>query len=330
MQPSLEASKNPDETEDADVRFFKRLCLPYLRGTQNADGGWGFSRGSASRTEPTAWALLALNEFSSVSASDEALARGYQFLEHTQLPGGSWVAAAGQEQGCWVTSIACWALLAREGRKSQSLSRGLYYLIKELPANSRFRWRLIRSFTANRRVLAQNDSYYGWSWTHGTASWVEPTAYALIVLRSSSAHLLSGKANRRIQRAEAMLYDRMCPGGGWNCGNPMVYGVAGEAQIGPTVWALLALRHNSERPENKESLEWLEEHWNRVPTLASLSLTHIALDLFGRTNREVEQLLHRCCEKSDTSWNIPGVSWAALAMSGKQHWLKLADLSGAS
>ena len=29
-----------------------------------------------------------------------------------------------------------------------------------------------------------------------------------------------------------MLYDRMCPGGGWNCGNPKVYGVAGEPLVG--------------------------------------------------------------------------------------------------
>ena len=46
-----------------------------------------------------------------------------------------------------------------------------------------------------------------------------------------------------------MLYDRMCPGGGWNCGNPMVYGVPGEALIVPTVWALLALRDEPKKTE---------------------------------------------------------------------------------
>ena len=99
-------------------------------------------------------------------------------------------------------------------------------------------------------------SYRGWGWTPGTSSWVEPTSFALLALeRSRSRRSCHPTANRRRELATAMLYDRMCPGGGWNCGNPRVYGVAGEPLVVPTVWALLALRAQSARRENTESLD---------------------------------------------------------------------------
>ena len=114
------------------------------------------------------------------------------------------------------------------------------------------------SFVARKKVGTQNESYFGWSWTIGTASWVEPTSYAIISMRATPPEWMSAAAKRRLRIGEAMLFDRMCPGGGWNCGNPMVYGVPGEPQVSSSVWALLALREHPERPEVQKSLEWLQ------------------------------------------------------------------------
>jgi hypothetical protein len=300
-----------------------KACLPILRAAQNDDGGWGFTQGLESRVEPTAWCVLALHEFSESAGVDEAAVRGFSYLERTQLPDGSWPATAGQKQGSWTTASGSWALLAHREKAQERLTRGLNWLLHTTPGDAGRWWRFVRRLTAKRSVSSQSDQLYGWSWTKGTASWVEPTAYALIVLRCAPEKLLSNDARKRISIAQKMLLDRMCPGGGWNCGNPMVYGVAGQPQVIPTVWALLALR-NSDTPEFRKSLDWLEVNRGKVQSLASLALTKIGLDALGRPDPKLgNSLLDRLRDKDISVVNIPAIAWAALAMSSKQKWLKL-------
>src|SRR6202047_3359328 len=175
--------------ERADIAFVERSCLPWLERAQNADGGWGFAQGSLSRVEPTSWALLALQEFCLSGCGDSAPARGLQFLQRTQLGDGSWPAAIGQKKGSWVTSLACWVLGARP-EACGSVARGLRWLTAEWPGYSGLWWRLMRRFARGKRIVDQNDSLCGWSWTPGTASWVEPTSYAVLAMRGSTSRLL--------------------------------------------------------------------------------------------------------------------------------------------
>ena len=200
---------------------------------------------------------------------------------------------------------------------------GLNWLLQTTPGDAGRWWRFLRRLTARRSVSSQSDELYGWSWTQGTASWVEPTAYALIVLRRAPEKLLSNYARKRISIAQKMLLDRMCPGGGWNCGNPMVYGVAGEPQVVPTVWALLALR-NSGTNEYRLSLDWLEANRGKVRSLAALALTKIGLDALGSSDPNLENCLAASLHDKDISVvNVPAIAWTALATSSKRNWLKL-------
>jgi hypothetical protein len=214
-------------------------------------------------------------------------------------------------------------LLAHREKGQERLDRGLNWLLKTTPGDAGVWWRFVRRLTARRSVSSQSDQLYGWSWTQGTASWVEPTAYALIVLRRAPEKLLSNDARKRISIAQKMLLDRMCPGGGWNCGNPMVYGAAGEPQVVPTVWALLAL-NDSGTPKFKKSLDWLEGNRGRIQSLASLALTKIGLDALGRPDPNPENSLAASLRDKDISVvNVPSVAWSALAMSTRQKWLRL-------
>jgi hypothetical protein len=296
-----------------------RAFLARLRSLQNSDGGWGFNAGCESRIEPTSWALIALQEFSSSSGPDEPLNRGLRFLTAAQLQDGSWASAPGQPEGCWVTSLACWALLAHT-QYSTSLLRGLRWLNDDRPRDSGFLWRMARKLADRQSISTQSASFSGWSWTPHTASWVEPTCYALIVLHAAAAAPLSNLPRRR-HLAEAMLYDRMCPGGGWNCGNPHVYGVAGQPQVGPTVWALVALHENSDRRENRESLDWLENIQDTIVSPESLALAQIGLGLYGRQNSTLTERLQSSHESDKIPWSIQAIAWAALAFSENPEWL---------
>jgi len=72
---------------------------------------------------------------------------------------------------------------------------------------------------------------------------------------------LPENVSQRRELAVALPYDRICPGGGWNCGNPIVYRVDGEALVLPTCWALLALREAQEKPGRASSLAWLQKEF---------------------------------------------------------------------
>jgi hypothetical protein len=315
----------PENLTEGDSAFIAQICIPFLLKIQNKDGGWGFFANSDSRVEATSWALLALQESS--SGDRDEIRRGLHFLRSAQLTDGSWPSAQGQQQGSWVTALACWALgsaTISTTESQRSLSQGLAWLSSERPADSLAWRRFLRRFVADKDVVAQNDAYYGWSWTPDTASWVEPTSYALLVLRRFAPHGASTALQDRLRVAESMLFDRMCPRGGWNCGNPMVYGAPGEAQIGPTAWALLALKGIPGRKEIRESLEWLEDNWQFVSSPVSLALAQICLRSYGRPTSAVHAALSDAYSSRDTIWSVQAVAWSVLAMSPAQNWLNTA------
>jgi hypothetical protein len=300
---------------DAENDFLERTCLPFLRNSQNADGGWGFRPGAESRAEGTAWATLAL-----AGASDAGDAnRGAQFLRHTQLGDGSWPATPGDKTGCWVTSLACLALNAVQVDSRKQIRAGLRWICDDWPQDSTAWRRFLMRISSDRGDSPINISYRGWSWTPGTSSWVEPTALALLALEQTPEDLRPPGVNKRRALAEAMLYDRMCAGGGWNSGNPRVYGVTGEPLAAPTSFALLALRAHSQRKEIVESLAWLERDLDNIQSAGSLALARICLDAYGRPSPAAAKFSD-LYGNSEFLQNVLIVAWTCLALSGPS-WL---------
>jgi hypothetical protein len=299
--------------------FVDSVCLPLVRKAQNADGGWGFHVGSQSRVEATCWALQALVNSSWLSSS-EPVARGYQFLRDAQLPDGSWPVSAEHKVGCWVTSLACWTLLG-EKDAMQAVAAGLNWLCADWPKDSTLWLRVLKKFSTQQQVCPINNSYRGWGWTARTSSWVEPTSFALLALDQTPRELLPSNASRRRQLAESMLYDRMCPGGGWNCGNPMVYGTPGEPLVGPTAWALLALRSGRQRAENIASLEWLEKTIPIIQSGSSLALAKICLETYDRECAVDTSRLHEIHSRNSFLDNVQTAAWTSLAFGKRERWL---------
>jgi len=301
----------------AEASFAKNVCLPFLLKAQNPDGGWGFHPGSQSRTEPTCWALMALSN-SPESASSEGTAHGIEFLRGAQLTDGSWPSTPEEKTGCWVTSLACWVLGFTKG-SGESVAKGLRWLCDDWPRDSTLWRRFVGRFSSQRHVFPINNSYRGWGWTPGTSSWVEPTAFALLALDSAPPAIVPPRARRRRQLSEALLYDRMCPGGGWNCGNPSVYGVAGEPLVVPTVWALLALRTHSQRPESVSSLAWLESNIPNIHGAASMALARICVESYGHTWPPDARKLENFHRENNFLESVQVAAWASLV--SIPHWL---------
>jgi Prenyltransferase and squalene oxidase repeat len=309
-----------DFMKDAsDTSFVQRVCLPLLASSQNQDGGWGFHPASESRVEPTCWALLALSSSSSLQGIEEIKALAIRFLRSAQLRDGSWPAMRDERTGCWVTSLACWTL-SFDKTANDAIAAGLEWLSEDWPRDSSLWSRFLRRLSPGPGLSPHNNAYRGWGWTVGTSSWVEPTSFALLALKSAPAGLLPAGAQRRRRLAEALLYDRMCPGGGWNCGNPMIYGVAGEPLVIPTVWALLALRDTPQRTENTQSLSWLQSEVERIQGPGSLALARICLEVYGCDRPERGAQLRDFYAKNEFLQNIPVVAWVCLALERRQGW----------
>jgi hypothetical protein len=299
-----------------ETSFAEEVCLPFLRNAQNEDGGWGFHPKSESRVEPTCWALQALRE-SSRREGEDGLARGLQFLRATQLVDGSWPSTSEEKSGCWVTSLSCWVLAYEES--SPALTAGLQWLCHDWPQDSTPWRRFLAKFSSHRDLPPINMSFRGWGWTPGTSSWVEPTSFALISLKQ--APQLPPEADRRRELAEALLYDRMCPGGGWNSGNPRVYGVSGEPLVVPTVWALLALRDQPKRPENVMSLDWLEGNVANIRSAGSLALARIGMETYGRKLAVGCPVFSDLYERNGFLESVPVAAWTCLAFAPRSRWL---------
>jgi hypothetical protein len=163
------------------------------------------------------------------------------------------------------------------GRESAGLASAIRWLIdaKGREANWFWRWKFQ---TVDNRV-GFDPAKYGWSWVPGTTSWAIPTAFSLIALRQSKTRGLNRTADLdlRNKMGMSMLLDRMCPGGGWNAGNGVAFGVPCAAYIDATAVTLLALGGHPKEPGGQASLAWLVNRLPGCPSPYSLAWAVLVL-----------------------------------------------------
>jgi hypothetical protein len=80
-----------------------------------------------------------------------------------------------------------------------------------------------------------------------------------------------------------MLLDRVCPEGGWNAGNGVVYGVPLAPHPDDTAIALLALTSQAREPAAQKSVEWLEQAAPKLASPWSLAWAILGLAAHGRS-----------------------------------------------
>src|SRR5262245_14780930 len=139
-------SSEPQATDAAELRpasgsLLHGVCLPFLRKSQNQDGGWGYRLDHRSGVEATCWTLGALAAIQDAEADRSAIERGCSWLDQMQLPDGSWPEFAGQRTGTWTTALAC-LVLHRHGESPDRVARGLTWLCKTRPGESGLWWRI--------------------------------------------------------------------------------------------------------------------------------------------------------------------------------------------
>lgn len=249
-------------------------------------GVWPYStRCSQPATEPTAMATLALD-----LPADP--------LIRLQATDGSFSAVYPDGVACWpgswVTSLALLALL-RRAPESPAISKAVDWLAESRGRESHWLWRW-KFKAVDTRVRFDPDKY-GWTWAPGTASWVIPTALAVLGLRIAGPARSSPVLRERIDLGCAMLLDRACKGGGWNAGNAVAFGVEFAPHIDATAIALLALQGRG-----VEVPEWFIGESRECRGVASTAWAILALNAYGDGGRNHRERLCDLLRERD-AWN---------------------------
>ena len=262
-----------------DAQQLECACLHALCDRQLAEGGWPFTASTKqTAVEPTALACLALPP--NLATQCDAAIRS---LLHLQNANGSWPAFAGDdERGSGYTGLALHAL-RRRGEQGLVTSRAAHWLLHSQGQEAHWLWKW-KFRTSDRHVRFDPDKF-GWPWMPGTVSWVVPTAYSLLALKHLHVDSEREFLEFRIRHGEAMLHDRMCPGGGWNAGNGVVYGVSLVPHPDATAAALLALLGEPLNDSTTASLNWLERRAESLLAPWSLAWTVLALHAFRRSTQ---------------------------------------------
>ena len=244
-----------------------------LLGRQLRGGGWASQDSQQVSVEPTCWALLAL-----CREAQGPVAPSVNRLLTLQRPNGSWPAIAGDASDSWVTALAVLALLSHGQWKPAH--RGLDWVVKTSGTEGRWWWRWGYRWVPKR--VALDPAKYGWPWTPGTASWVIPTAMALLACQAAYPCCMPLQVERRVTLGQQMLLDRAIATGGWHAGPGQVYGGTLTPQTEPTAMALLALHPWPRLPAVQAALAWLGRRALELSSVYSLSWALMALAAYGR------------------------------------------------
>jgi len=268
-----------------------RSSPSFLMSTQNPDGGWSYATGEPSVVEVTAAVTLALQDQPDAAA---ARGRGLAWLVAAQHRDGGWGLTVEDAESGWQTAWAA-LVLAREGEPGDPLEKAIGWLLRVEAlkfADDKLQGGL-------RQLLAIDPTLRGWPWLPNQASWVEPTALAVLALAKVPA---TTPIAVRLDEAVRYLKDRRCTKGGWNVGSPVMLGASLPPRAEPTAWVMLALAplaRDAIVPQDLTALRSCMQHDGGTQALAWGLL---ALRVLGEDDEAGAARL-AALQASDGGWN---------------------------
>jgi hypothetical protein len=237
-----------------------------LYGRMLPDGGFTERKGSAYRTDATAWAILALAD----RASTETVHRARSRLAESQTQDGRIGISTDHPEAYWPTPLA---VMAWHGSPSHlnCQERAVHFLLRTVGLHGN---------KSPDAPVALDPSLLGWPWIEDSFAWIETTAMALLALK-----ITGNGEHPRAKEAGKMLMDRQLPSGGWNYGNTIVYGQELYPQIECTGIALAALSGNVEEKTIEQSLSYLKNQAGRCRTPLSLGWALLGLSAWKERPR---------------------------------------------
>ncbi len=282
----------------ATARTAHASLVATLHRLRNRDGGWPYYGGRHSRLESTCWAVLGTG----VSLDSTPLA-GWG------SPDGLLVEPSSGEVNFGFNGLAALVMSAPQLVTSAVTRRIVSALIEARGVA-----------VSTSPVIRQDTSLQAWSWTRGTFSWVDPTAWCMLALKRWPG--LPEATRARVAVAEEVLRDRVCPGGGWNFGNGEVYGQGLPAHVPTTAAGVLALQDRSGDPLVQSAVAFLERAALLEGSTTALALSALALASVGRPSSRIVAALGAHAPASESFGNIAALGMAAYALDCAAHGVR--------
>jgi uncharacterized protein (DUF362 family) len=258
--------------------------LDRLVSLAHPDGGWGYQPDQPAHMEPTCLALLALRPAS--ERYPDAVAKARAFLSQCRKPDGSYRLQRGRDAAVWGTAMAVLA---------EATYRGGTDLSPDEAASAAcllgVKGRVLQEDPEVADMCDIDLKLAGWPWAEQNFSWVEPTAWAVLVLRR-----LGQGDHPRVEEGTRLLIDRAHDAGGANYGNRLILGRMTEPIPGPTALTLIALQHRPGEPRVQAAVRYMVGQLTDASDLEHLGWGKIALDLY-RDRPEVAEVLPRVDER---------------------------------
>jgi hypothetical protein len=223
-----------------------------------------------------------------------------------QQDNGEVAVRSGEESPGWPTSLAiiAWYAITHADSAVGNALRGVSSgdaphsektrLLHESIARA-MKWLLSNRGQSVQRseTFGHNTELVGWAYAEGTHSWVEPTAFAVLAMKTA------GRQHEAAAREGiAVLIDRQLPGGGLNYGNTVVLGQLTRPHIQPTGIGLLALAGEADASGRiTKSVAWLRRSIGPQTTPTSLAWATLGLKAHGVTLPETDQWLENAAER---------------------------------
>ena len=255
----------------------------------------GYDANGPVATEPTAWATIALAR----AGCSEAAERGTHWLADLQKTDGSVSVHPDVVQPNWTTSLAILAWHAVDSARYSS------------QIDSAAQWLLDSKGKAGPKsdLVGHDTTLIGWSWAADTHSWLEPTAFAAMALRTAGY-----QTHARSTEAIQLLTDRLLPNGGCNYGNTIILGQTLVPHLQPSgvvLWALAG--EGATDPRVAKSLDYLEHQIARPTGCASLAFAILALTAWGRRPANADQLIAQAAERTSSTGSTYKLALLAFA-----------------
>jgi hypothetical protein len=134
-----------------------------------------------------------------------------------------------------------------------------------------------------------------------------------MVLKKVRSQSPSQEAVERIRVGEQFLFDRVCHEGGWNYGNPEVYGQKLWPYVPTTAVALLAMQDHREHSAVKQSLQQLQKDVASERSVVAVALTIVCLRRYGVATDALEQTAIKLATSAEPG-NLLGTSMMLYAL----------------
>jgi hypothetical protein len=278
-----------------------------LRSGANADGGWGYYPGKASRLEATCWAILALR---GADGSQQPLTRPAAFIQSIEGPDGLLNEAAVRAEARPNLGFNGIAALTLAAHRELGGARTLTALLAAITQH-----RGVKLPQSN--VSPQDNSLQAWAWIDSTFSWVEPTCWCTLALKKAAGR--APDALSRIDEAERLLRDRSCAAGGWNAGTASVLGQGLNPHVPTTALGVMALQDRRNDPVFVRAAAELARLRLSERSAMALGLTLIASNLTGSSVDDLRDALIAQWERTTFLGNLHLTAIAVYSLTHERH-----------